>query len=328
MKILTIAFLINSLTALSVHAQEYLQYNTGDSSQIMEDINTLLTYRKWDEMKGEQPKFEWSYSKDKKDRKKYDSLSQIVSEKYFKGKVYRVERSLAVSRLLDRRFFHKELAQYKDQLIPSVWYDYIQYKGARSKYAKFLSLLELPQAKKDSLLADKETPLAVRARLGDKEAGQEIIDRFNEAFTNVESPYFEDKHELSHQLFYINTKASLDAFFEMIDGDRVWCYEYKCNDQVCLSDGAVAVDLISALSGYHPMFVFSAHPPIELIGQSYFIEREHPKAPGKYYFDYPELNMQRFYREVEKQIERLYGRKVTINPPYWNRIFPVVLEEW
>ena len=327
MKILVITFLINSFITLSVHAQDYLKYNTGDSSQIMKDINTLLTYRKWDEMKGEQPEFELSYSKNKKDRKKYDSLSKIASKKYWEWDKYTNERSSAVSRLLGKRFFYKELNQYKKQLIPSIWYDYIQYKGARGKYAKFLSLLDISQVKKDSLLKDKETPLAVRARLGDKEAEQKIIDRFNETFTNVESPYFEERVDLADNLLYIGTETSFDAFFDMLDSDRIYYYEYSCNRGKCWADGAVANDLLWTISKYYPIKIFTRLPE-ELVGQSYFDEKEHPKNPGQYYMVYPERNMQPYYREVEKHIRKLYNREITIDPPYWDRSLGPELEEW
>ena len=327
MKTLALTIFMSIFLALSLYAQDYLKYNTGDSSQIMKDLNTLLTYRKWDEFKAKEPDFALSYSKDKKDRRKYDSLSQIVSEKYFKGKAYRDERSLAVSRLLNRRFFYKELNKYKDQLIPSVWYDYIQYQGARSEYAKFLSLLDISQAKKDSLLQDKETPLAVRARLGDKEAEQKIIKRFNEAFTNVGSLYFEERVDLADKLLYIGTETSLDIFFEMLDSDRIYYYEYSCNRRKCWADGAVANDLLWAISKYYPVKIFTRLPE-ELVGQSYFDEKEHPKNPGQYYTVYPERNMQPYYREVEKLIKELYDRNVTIDPPYWDRSLGPKLEEW
>jgi hypothetical protein len=327
MKILVITFLIHSFIALSVNAQEYLQYNTGDSSQIREDMNTLLTYQNWGEFKAKEPDFSLSYSKDKKDRRKYDSLSQIVNEKYFKGKDYRDERSWAVTRLLRKQYYYKELNNYKEQLIPSIWYDYIQYKGARGQYAKFLSLLDISQAKKDSLLEDKETPLAARARLGDKEAGQKIIERFNEAFTNVESPYFEDRFDLADHLLYIDTKSSLDAFFEMLGSNKRYYYEYSCNRGKCWTDTAIGGTLLWILSKYHPIRLFT-YLPEELVGESIFIEKEHPKNPGKYYFDYPDRNMQPYYREVERLIKKLYNREVTINPPYWDRSLGPKLEEW
>lgn len=327
MKALALTILINSFIVLSVHAQDYLQYNTGDSSQIIEDINTLLTYQKWDEFKAKEPDFELSYSKDKKDRRKYDSLSQIVSEKYFKGKDYREERSWAVTRLLRKQYYYKELNNYKDQLIPSIWYDYTQRKGERSKYTKFLSLLDISQSKKDSLLRDKETPLAVRARLGDKEAEQKIIKRFNEAFTNVESPYFEDRFDLADDLLYIDTKRSLSAFFEMLGSNNVYYYEYSCNRGKCWTDTAIGGSLLWVLSKYHPIKLFTSLPE-ELVGQSYFDEKEHPKNPGQYYTVYPERNMQPYYREVEKLIKKLYNREITIDPPYWDRSLGPKQEEW
>ncbi len=327
MKALAISLLAFVFTTLPLQAQDYLKYNTGDSSQIFEDINTLLTYQKWGKFKAEEPDFALSYSKDKKDRKKYDSLSKIVSEKYFKGKAYRNERSLAVSRLLDQKFFYEDLNQYKEQLIPSIWYDYIQYKGARGKYAKFLSLLDISESVKDSLLQDKETWLATRARPGDKEAENKIIKQFNEAFTNTESPYFEERADLAENLLYINTQASLDAFFEMLDSDDVYYYEYNCNRGKCWADGAVASDLLWVISEYYPIRIFTRLPE-ELVGQSYFDQKEHPKNPGQYYIVYPERNMQPYYRKVEELIKKLYHREVTINPPYWDRSLGPELEEW
>ncbi len=325
MKVLAIIILISSFMVPSAHAQDYLRYYAGDTSQIMEDINTLLTYRKWDEFEVEDPSFELSYSKDRKDRRKYDSLSQIVSEKYFKGKDYREERSWAVTRLLRKQYYYKELNNYKDQLIPSIWYDYIQRKGERSKYAKFLSLLDISQSKKDSLLQDKETPLAVRARLGDKEAEQKIIQQFNERFANIESPYFKERVDMADNLHYIGTVTSLDAFFEMMGSDRIYYFEYSCNRGKCWADRAVAADLLYILNKYHPIRLFT-YLPEELVGESIFIEKEHPKNPDKFYFDYPDRNMQPYYREVEKQIKKLYNREVTINPPYWDKSLGPKLE--
>jgi len=325
MKILTITIIACSIT-MQAYTQDYLQYNTGDSSQIFKDLNTLLTYRNWEEFEAPHPNIELAYSKDKKDRRKYDSLNKIESKKYYEGKEYRSERSLAVTRILRNEYFYKELNKYKEQLIPSLWYDYIQYKGGKVNYIKMLALLDLSQSKKDTLLQDKETPLAVRARLGDKEAEREIIRRFNEVYTDVESQYFEERSYLTNMLLYIDTKTSLDAFFEMLDSDRVLYVEYDCNRGICWDDYAVANVLLWNIGNFYPVKLFK-FPPESLVGREDFLK--HPdKGEEGWYVGYTNEQLQPYYRELEKLIKKLYDREVTISPPYWDRSLLPKMEEW
>lgn len=106
--------------------------------------------------------------------------------------------------------YYKRLRRYSSQIVECLK-DY----ETSEESSIILGLLDLPDELKNALLKSKNTPAKVKARLGDKEAEQKVIEKFNTATLEYKETY-------ALQLLYIGTPDALTSFIEMLESTEYY----------------------------------------------------------------------------------------------------------
>ena len=84
--------------------------------------------------------------------------------------------------------------------------------------ARTLGLLDLPIDLKNKLLLSKNTPVEVKARFGNEEAQNKILEIFRYSLENT--PSYNIMHSLGKKLLYMNTQEGLDLFYQAIQSQK------------------------------------------------------------------------------------------------------------
>ena len=84
--------------------------------------------------------------------------------------------------------------------------------------AKTLGILDLPIDLENKLLLSKNTPIEVKARLGNEEAQNAILEKFKNSLEN--NPSHHIMKDWGEKLLYMNTQEGLELFYQAIESDK------------------------------------------------------------------------------------------------------------
>lgn len=112
------------------------------------------------------------------------------------------------------------LKEHQGLFIKNLKTFYYIYTSQRYMSSHVLGLLDLPHTFVDTLMADSNVPDYVKARLGNKESEQQVIDAFNIA---ISCDYVDLRSVkiLAYHLFYINSPVSRYAVFKGLESEYI-----------------------------------------------------------------------------------------------------------
>lgn len=117
---------------------------------------------------------------------------------------------------------HREMNKYTDDLLEPLSIDYI----LNYRKMEVLALMPLPQKTRDSILNYGDTPLYIKARLGDSIAEMKIIREFDSLVVMNVNDDFRKKRlrlrQLAHELMYIDSDKSINTLVTALETPLVY----------------------------------------------------------------------------------------------------------